>query len=180
MGRLTTLIGALVLVVAACGGSASPTATQAPVTPAPAATAAPATPTPAATRLAISAAVTFDGQKCSYAGPSAVPLMATVKFTLTNTPAAGVQGAALIVGPVVEGTTWEQVVEWANGPEPDFDRVFLGQVETHLLTPGEAESSPLTAVITRNLSYFVLCLTNPEMAEGGLVYPATLLNVLEG
>jgi hypothetical protein len=180
MGRFATLLEGLVLVVAACSGSASPAATAptpAPVTPAPAATPAPVTPTPAATRVTISSAVTWDGRECTYAGPAAVPFMSTVEFKLTNTSASDF--AALFVMPVQEGTTWEQVVDWAKSPD-EYEPTFFLDVETHVLTPGEAERSPLTALITRNLPYLVVCAKDSTTAGGGMVAPAVLLNVLKG
>ncbi len=109
MRRFTTLIGALVLVVAACSGSASPAATLGPATATPAA----ATPGAAtATPAAISATVTFDGQACTYDGPPVIPRGTAVTFTLVNTPAweKGSLGAGLLVAPVLDGTTWAQVL----------------------------------------------------------------------
>lgn len=182
MKRFTTLIGALALAlalaVAACSGSASPAATRAPVTPAPTATPAPVTPTPAATRVTVSSAVTWDGQKCTYEGPAAVPLMATVKFTMTNTKDPNF--AFLFVGPVAEGTTWEQVLAWAKSPNENQATFFLDSEPFHQLSPGEAESSPLTAVITRNLPYLVVCATDEAAPGGAMTSPAILLNVLKG
>jgi hypothetical protein len=178
MGRFATLIGALVLVVAACSGSTTTAPTPAPVTPTPTATPAPAVPTPAATRVTISTTVTWDGDQCTYAGPAAVPYMATVEFAMTNTHETDFTD--LYVGPVIEGTTWEQVVEWAKSPDEVEPSFFPSFDEFHWLTPGEAESTPLTAVITRRLPYLVLCSRGPETPAGGLLAPAALLSVLEG
>ncbi len=190
MGRLTATLGALVLVVAACSGSASPAATPVPATPTPVvATPAPVTPAPTATPVAISAAVTWDGQTCTYAGPTVIPRGAVVTFKMTSTPAAlkGLRGGGLFVMPVLDGTTWEQVLaarEKADGTrahtsdEPSW--VFLpggvGDSEVQILYPESANAGEtLTTVMTRN-TYFVMCGT-PENDYG---YPAILLKVLPG
>jgi hypothetical protein len=204
MRRFTTLIGALVLVVAACSGTASPAATPGlgtatplaaspgPPTATPAAT--PATPAPTATPAAISATVTFDGQTCTYAGPAVIPRGAAVTFTLVNTPAwaKGSTGAGLFVTPVQDGTTWEQVLAWAEThhvfpfpewmriPGTGFDRYGVGEEgmgEALSLVPDEDRSDKtITAVMTRNL-YVVACNTHP--VEGQSPYPAILLKVLD-
>ena len=186
MGRFTTFIGALALVIAACSGSASPATTPGLA----AATPASATPAPTAAPAAISATVTFDGQSCKYAGPAVVPLGAAVSFTLVNTSAwaKGSLGAALLVTPVQDGTTWAQVLAYAETrhvfPLPEWMRIpgteGMGEV------PGEALSMiPLegrsdysgTTVMTRNL-YLVVCNTSPD--EGQVPYPAILLQVMRG
>jgi len=191
MRRFTTLSGALVLVVAACSGSASPTATPGPATATPSATTPGAV---AATPAAISATVTFDGQACTYAGPAVIPLGAAVTFTLVNTPAwaKGSLGAALLVAPVRDGTSWEQVLtyaethhvfpfpEWMRIPGTGFDRYGVGEDglgEALSLVPDEQRSDKtVTAVMTRNL-YIVVCNTHPD--EGQSPYPAILLTVLD-
>ncbi len=197
MRRFTTLIGALVLVVAACGGSASPTATPGPATATPVAAtpaATPATPAPTATPAAISAAVTFDGQTCTYAGPPVIPRGASVTFTLVNTPAweKGSLGAALLVAPVRDGTTWEQVLAYAATqdvfPVPQWMLIpgtgvgpygaqedGLGEA-LPLVPDGKRMDQTGTTVMTRDL-YVVLCNTHPD--EGQRPYPAILLTVLD-
>lgn len=195
MRRFTTLIGALVLVVAACSGNASPAATPGPGTATPlAASPGPPTATPTATPAAISATVTFDGQTCTYAGPAVIPRGAAVTFTLVNTPAwaKGSTGAGLFVTPVQDGTTWEQVLAWAEThhvfpfpewmriPGTGFDRYGVGEEgmgEALSLVPDEDRSDKtITAVMTRNL-YVVACNTHP--VEGQSPYPAILLKVLD-
>ncbi len=196
MRRFTTLIGTLVLVVAACSGSASPTATPGPATATPVAAtpATPATPAPTATPAAISAAVTFDGQTCAYAGPPVIPRGTTVTFTLVNTPAweKGSLGAALLVTPVLDGTSWEQVLayaethhvfpfpEWMRIPGTGFDRYGVGEEglgEALSVVPDEGRVDMTgTTVVTRNL-YLVACNTHPD--EGQRPYPAILLTILD-
>ena len=191
MRRFTTLIGALVLVVAACSGTASPAATPGLGTATPLA-ASPGPPT--ATPAAISATVTFDGQTCTYAGPAVIPRGAAVTFTLVNTPAwaKGSTGAGLFVTPVQDGTTWEQVLAWAEThhvfpfpewmriPGTGFDRYGVGEEgmgEALSLVPDEDRSDKtITAIMTRNL-YVVACNTHP--VEGQSPYPAILLTVLD-
>ncbi len=79
--------------------------------------------------VAISATVTYDGQACTYAGPAVVPRGAALTFTLVNTPAfaKGSVGAGLFVTPVLDGTTWAQVLKWAETrhvfPFPDWMRI---------------------------------------------------------
>lgn len=197
MRRFTTLIGTLVLVVAACSGSASPTATPGPATATPVAAtpaANPATPAPTATPAAISATVTFDGQACTYAGPAVIPRGTTVTFTLVNTPAWEKEslGAALVVAPVRDGTTWAQALAWAETqhvfPLPEWILIpgtgvgpygaeFDGLGEALPLVPdGNRVDQTGTIVMTRN-QYLVECNTHPD--EGQKPYPAILLAVLD-
>jgi hypothetical protein len=195
MGRSTTFIGALVLLVAACGG-ASPAATSVPATPTLAApTPAPVTPAPTASPVAISATVTFDGQTCAYAGPAVVPRGAAVTFTLVNTPAwaNGSIGAGLFITPVLDGTTWAQVLayaethhvfpfpDWMRIPGTGYDRYQTGEKDMgevlSLLPHVDRSDVTITGVMTRNL-YLVVC--NTHRVEGESPYPAILLQVLDG
>jgi hypothetical protein len=184
MRRFTTLFGAVALAIAACGGAASPT----PI-PTPAATAAPVTPTPAASpspAAFIQAKVTFDGKTCTYAGPTTVPHGSTLVFTMENTPAASADAAALLVLPVLDGTSWEQVVAdtaklkqtdvpaWAVIPGAGSD----GLAEVEILYPTSAAlGTILTTEMTRN-TYYVGCGTTPEKTNKA--FPALLLKVLPG
>jgi len=190
MRRFTTLLGALALAVAACGGAASPAPTQVPATPTPAetpapSTAAPVTPSPAAF---ITVSVSFDGETCTYSGPSVVPHGSTLVFTLENTTAAMADGigAALIVLPVLDGTTWEQVLadtakakqtdtpDWAIIPGAGSD----GLAEVEILYPNSAAlGTILTTEMTRS-TYYVGCGTSFETTNKP--YPALLLKVLPG
>jgi hypothetical protein len=184
MRRITTILGAMALAVAACAGT-SPTPTPNPATPTPVQpTAAPVTVAPQATLLPISAAVTFDGKTCTYSGPTVIPRDAAITFTMTNTPAAlqGSVGAALIVGPVVDGTTWQQILDYmATNPvskEPDW--VFLpgiGDRAAQILYPESAAAGTTMRVVpTMELDYLVICGTPPDETDKG--YPAILLHVL--
>ena len=143
---------------------------------------------------AISAAVTFDGQTCTYAGPPVIPRGTAVTFTLVNTPAweKGSLGAGLLVTPVLDGTSWEQVLayaethhvfpfpEWMRIPGTGFDRYGVGEEglgEALSLVPDEGRVDTTgTTVMTRNL-YVVVCNTHPD--EGQKPYPAILLKVLD-
>ena len=188
MRRFTTLTLALALVVAACtsSGSTSSAPSQVPATAAPA-TAAPAqvTPAPTATPVAIAATVTFDGQTCVYAGPSVIPRGASVTFKLTNTPAAlkDSQGAALLVMPVVDGTTWDRILAdvatYKQSEEPPW--VFLpdgvGDREVQILYPSSATAGATLTVAMHRNAYLVDCGTSAA-PETDRAYPAILLNVL--
>ena len=179
MRRFTTLTGALVLVVAACSGSASPAATLGPATATPAA----ATPGAAtATPAAISATVTFDGQACTYAGPAVIPRGAAVTFTLVNTPARanGSLGAALKVAPVRDGTTWAQALAWVETqhilPWPEW---VLLDGALNLYPPDHPDRVDLTGTIVMTSDqYIVQCGTSPD--EGEKPFVAALIKVLDG
>ena len=186
MGRLTTLIWALVLVVAACGGAASPPATPAPATATPAAaTAAPTTPGPTATAAQIAVQVTFDGKNCTYAGPSTVPAGAVLVWTYANTPpAVEGYGSALVVAPVVDGTTWEQILVYLAGESrasvvPDWLTIpEAGQGEIKLLFDDSAAAGGTLQVKLTRDAYYVGCNTN--VAGGDKAFPALLLQVMKG
>jgi hypothetical protein len=190
MRRFTTLIGTLALGVAACGGAASPAPTAMPATATPAATPAPATAEPATPSPAafISVSVTFDGETCTYSGPSVVPHGSTLVFTLENTTAAMADGigAALVVLPVVDGTTWEQVLAdtaklkqtdtpaWAVIPGAGSD----GLAEVEILYPNSAALGTILTTEMERSTYYVGCGTSYE--KSNKPYPALLLKVLPG
>ena len=153
-----------------------------------------ATPAPTATPAAISATVTFDGQTCTYAGPPVIPRGTAVTFTLVNTPAwaQGSLGAGLFVTPVLDGTSWEQILaytethhffpvpDWMRIPGTGYDRYGAsenGLGEALSVVPDETRVDETgTTVMTRN-QYVVLCNTHPD--EGQVPYPAILLKVLD-
>jgi hypothetical protein len=190
MRRFTTLIGAVALAIAACGGAASPT--PIPATAAPAATPAPVTAAPAAVTTSpaafVDVKVTFDGAKCTYAGPATVPHGSTLVFTMENTTAGMVdgKGAALVVVPVVDGTTWEQILAdpnakkstdvpaWAVIPGAGSD----GLAEAESLLPESAALGVVLAMEMERSAYYVGCHTAPE--KSNTPYPAILLTVLPG
>ena len=186
MGRLTTLIWALVLVVAACGGAASPPATPAPATSTPAAaTAAPTATVPTATAAQIAVQVTFDGKTCTYAGPSTVPAGSTLVWTYANTPLPiDGYGSGLFVAPVADGTTWEQILAYLAGeprasvvpPWLKLPDVGEGEVKA-LFDDSAAAGDTLQVKLTRD-AYYVGCNTN--LAGGDKAFPAILLQVMKG
>ena len=68
---------------------------------------------PTATAAPIAVQVTFDGETCAYAGPSTVPAGAVLVWTFANTPLPiDDYGSVLVVAPVDEGTTWEQILAY--------------------------------------------------------------------
>lgn len=195
MGRFTTLIGALALAVAACGGAASPsvtTAPPAPATPEPAAstaavapTVAPATPAPTPTAEVIAVRVTFDGTTCTYAGPSTVPVGSTLEWTFDNTPLpAEGYGAALVVAPVVDGTTWEyllgdvqpqsEVPGWLKLPGVAMN----GEAEIAVLFDDSAAAGRTLKTTLVRPAYYIGCGTNPD--SGDKAFPALLLKTMKG
>lgn len=127
----TAVAGLVALSLAACttGGSPSPSVAPATVTPTEATSAVPspaAAKSPAAEALQLAAA--FDGSTCSYTGPSVIPDGTLTKFSYAA--ADGAEPSALIVVPVVPGTTWEQIVQAAERPfsdVPDFvlDKFYI-------------------------------------------------------
>ncbi len=183
MGRVTAMIGALALVVAACSGSVAPTATPAPVTPGLTATPAPVTPAPTTTPLVLPAALTWDGATCTYAGPSVVPRGSVVSFTLSNDPAlTGAKRAELLIGPALAGTTWEQVVAYANTHKASEPAPWaympdgVGIMESAILSPDQAaHGGSLPMAMTRSI-YFVMCAVGPDPDKA---YPAIMLKVLD-
>ena len=187
MRRITAMIGVLALVVAACSGSASPSPTRAPATPAPTATPAPSTTAPSASPVAqLTAVVTFDGTTCTYAGPTVIPRGAAVAFSLTKAPAAvsgNLDDAGLFVMPVRDGTTWETIVAYLKehrhtAEVPDWARVSGagadGLAEVRIMLPPVAAGQTMTVVMTRNL-YYVMC----GLQENDLGFPGTLLKVMD-
>lgn len=194
MGRFTTLIGSLALVVAACGEAASPAATPAPATPAPAtakpvaATPAPTGPAPTATAELIAVKVSFDGKTCTYAGPSTVPTGSTLEWTFANTPLpVAAYVSVLVVAPVVDGTTWEQILAYlADEPRASVVPPWLklpgvaagGQAEiAGLLDDSAASGRTLKTTLARD-AYYIGCNTSPE--GGDKAFPAILLKTMKG
>jgi hypothetical protein len=190
MRRFTTLVGAVALAVAACGGAASPT--PIPATATPAATPAPVTASPAAVTASpaafIEVKVTFDGTKCTYAGPATVPHGSTLVFTMENTTGGMVDGngAALVVAPVVDGTTWEQILADPNAKKATDIPAWAvisgagsdGLAEVESLLPESAALGTVLAMEMERNAYYVGCHTAPEKSNKG--YPALLLQVLPG
>jgi len=189
MGRFTTLIVTLGLVLSACSGSASQAPNPMPTTPVPAAATAGA-PSPAAAAptptsgMALTGAVTFDGQKCTYAGPAVLPRGAEDTLTFTNTPAAlkGSRGAALVVAPVVDGTTWEKVLADTASTSatqvPDWIIQGANGTEIKALYPEAAAVGTTMWFVATYNQYLVMCNTAPE--ETNKPFPAILLKVLQG
>lgn len=191
MGRFTTLIGALALVVAACGGAASPSATRAPAAATSAAavvTPAPATAAPATTTAPLAVQVSFDGKTCTYSGPSTVPTGSTLEWTFASTPLTTPDSTTvLVVAPVVDGTTWEQILayladEGRASVFPDWLKIpgvaNYGQAEALGLF-GDIAAAGLTLKTTLSRdAYYVGCNTSPE--GGDKAFPAILLKTMKG
>lgn len=166
MKRLATLVGMAMLIAAACGGAASPAATQPSVAPPTAAEGA----TPGAmappTAALVTATVTFDGTSCSYAGPAVVEAGTTIVWKFENTPAAiaastekGAKsiGSELVVLAVAEGTTWEQIVA---GTPPEGEKGAWGTPPPILLTDSAQVGygpSAVLSTVADGYGYLVMC-----------------------
>lgn len=105
------LAGALSLAFAACSTGASPAPSVAPSaapTPQPTAAATPG-PTSTSTTAALSVKVTFDGQTCTYLGPTVIVEGSVVRFEYV--PDQAVAGSYLLVYGVRPGTTFDDLLE---------------------------------------------------------------------
>jgi hypothetical protein len=182
MGRLSTLIIAMILVAAACTGSGAtdPSSPATTPTPSPSVATAP-TPTPSATPKAFTAAVAFDGQVCTYSGPLVLPRASLLTVMLTNTPDAlkGSSGAALVVLHVQPGTTWDRILHDVDEVPADSDLLpeWVDPTSIYYLYPWQAATGGLVAMLVHD-RYLVGCATAPE--DTNRVYPATLIQTLEG
>jgi hypothetical protein len=190
MKRLMALVGTAVLVTAACGAGASPTPTPAPATPTAVPTATPA-PSVAPSPASVTVHVTFDGEKCSYAGPAVVQEGTTIVWAFENTPAAiqasnekGAKslGSELVIIPVAEGTTWETFLadsppEGTKGDWPPAPAYLL--VDSTQVGYGSASTVITTAA---GDGYVVMCNLYWDYDTGTpfAVYKGALVQVLKG
>jgi len=167
--RLTTPVGVIALVAAACAGTS---------------------PSPSPSAATITTHVTFDGQECRYDGPATVPNGTKLVFVFEDTPAAVGDstakgavtiGADLVVIETIPGTTWDTVE--ASLPAPagtkgtwptpawavDLDAYGIGPSATVMTTATGA-------------AYYVACHEYWDKAWGTTyaAYPATLIQVLKG
>jgi hypothetical protein len=110
------MAGLLAVTLAACtSGSSSTPSPESTAVPTPealpttAATPEPvATPAPTSTTAALSVKVTFDGEVCSYIGPTVIPDGTVVRFEYV--PDQTVGGSYLMVYGIKPGTTFEDLV----------------------------------------------------------------------
>ncbi len=165
--RYITTVVVLLMVLAGCGSGEDTTSAAGPETitqP----TQQPTTaldPAPQ-TGEAVDARVIFDGETCSYLGPTIIPSDTEVTFEFDD----AAHPAALVVLSVDDETTWEQVLQ-ATGPGtarvvPEWVQQYWAQIESgslvRRLDPGD---------------YLVTCNTAPEDTDA--VHPATLIEVIE-
>lgn len=178
MRRITTLMTALVVVLAGCGGDGSEVAaTDASPAAVTATTLEPPTTTqpqvdpdlPKIEPPEIEAKVVFDGATCSYAGPLVVPAGVKIGFDFDATAKA--ESVALVVLGVAEGTTWEEVLEGAEMPAsgPVFPE-WAKTDKIHVDFPGT-----MTTALEAG-EYVVTCNTAPSDTDR--VHPAALLEVM--
>ena len=179
------MAGLLAVMLAACssGTSAEPSAapsvepTPQP-TPTTAATPAPAaSPAPTATP-GLSVKVTFDGETCTYAGPTVLPDETMLRIEYA--PDQEVGGSTLLVYGIKPGTTWgmtsppgtvdayENIPDWVLQPTA----AFLRGAGTLLYTVRSVQHGSDDVDYPVG-GYHVAC-TTPIM------YPATQLTVAEG
>jgi hypothetical protein len=179
MKRLVSLVAALSIFAVGCGSGADGASTltvEATATPAPA-TATPE-PSPAPTAVPTIVSVTWDGTTCDYRGPAVFPRSAHVLWNWANLGEAlsdeGV-GAALIVGGVKAGTTWEQVLEndknvpASKQPPANAD---LSDPYTMINTPTGSWNMLMTGD-----EYWVGCATAPESTDK--TFSAALVYVID-
>jgi len=191
MKRLATLAGMAMLITSACGGAASPAATQPSVAPMTTAPGGAPQATISPTAAPVTTKVTFDGQACSYAGPAVVEAGTTIVWVFENTPAAieastekGAKsvGSELVVIPVAEGTTWETV---AGDTPPEGTKGDWPPPPAWLLTDsaqvGYGPSATISTVATGS-AYLVTCNLYWDLEKGTplAIYKGALVQVLKG
>jgi hypothetical protein len=190
MKRLIALVGLAALVISACGAGASPAQAPATATPTPAPTATPF-PSVAPSPASVTVHVTFDGKKCSYAGPAVVKEGTTIAWAFQNTPAAiqastekGAMslGSDLVILPVRPGTTWDMVV--ASRLAPDGTKGDWPIPDWGLIDEVQVANGATSTVITEATGdgYMVMCNLYWDFETGTplAIYPATLVQVLKG
>jgi hypothetical protein len=187
MRRQLSFVAAIALLLAACTAPGSaPTAIPATATPVPA-TPAPATPAAPTTAAPIDVTVTFNGSTCVYAGPLVVREGTSLRFALANVGVAGgasADHAALIVAPVVDGTTWDTIVTYvathAATEIPAWVKLpdGVGTQAIQILYPETAALGQTLSLMMLRNAYYVGCHTAPETTDRA--FPATLILVMKG
>ncbi len=160
MRRFIGLSATAILVLAACSSSAStpaPTPTvEPPTTPGPTASAT----APSASASTAQAKVTFDGDVCKYFGPTVVP--SNTKMTIDfQVPDSSLTDIAMVMGPVWDGTTAEDVkkidTDWPPSKgQPPFVLSIAGYHEGSKVGPGSI-TIDLDAM-THSHAYVITCL----------------------
>lgn len=101
------ITGLLALALAACSSGSTPAPS---VEPTPQPSAAPeASPAPTPTAAVLDVKVTFDGETCTYLGPSVILDGTVMRFEFAPDP--GIADATLLVYGVQPGTTYEMLLE---------------------------------------------------------------------
>jgi hypothetical protein len=134
--------------------------------------------------------IRFDKRGTGVSDPVPLAALPTLEEWMddvrTVMDAAGSKGAALVVAPVVDGTTWETILtdvdkdkstdvpDWAVIPGAGSDG--LGEVES-LLPEAVAAGNVLVMEMTRG-AYYVGCHTAPEAAN--TPYPGALVRTMPG
>jgi len=107
--RITVLLGVL-LVAAGCSGDDAPVEEAATTTQAPATTQPAAEPTTSSSSAGeeVDAKVVYEPGDCTYLGPAVIPRGTTATFEFDD----GGHAVSLIVEPVIDGTTREEIIEY--------------------------------------------------------------------
>lgn len=115
------------------------------------------------------AKVTFDGEACYYEGPAAMSAQAEVTFEFE--PSVEPDLVALVVGPLREDFTWEEVLDYsAENP--------AGHVPPYAAPGYQIQYGPGSLAVTVDTgSYYVVCATSPEHTNSA--HPAALIKVRE-
>ena len=123
----------------------------------------------AAAQAAPIANVTFDGEQCIYDGPVTMPVAPEVAFEFA--PSVEPDRVALVVGPLKEGYTWEDVLESAEADGAGHVPRWAG--------PGyQIQYGPGSLVVAMEPGpYIVTCDTSPAYTNSR--YPAALIEVTE-
>lgn len=115
--RTRILITALLtLALAACSSGATPAPSVEP-TPRPS-TAPAASPAPTPTAAVLDVKVTFDGETCTYLGPSVILDGTVMRFEFEPTP--NVTDPTLLIYGVQPGTTYEMLLESVAADDADY------------------------------------------------------------
>ena len=185
MKGITLLVAAMALATVACGGGSSASApaatdtTPAAETVPPAVTTAPAaTPQPEAT-----AAMTWDGTTCTYAGPTVVPQGTRLTVALTNTEGSmsgGRDGAAFLLMKVDDGITQQDFEAWGKDhPKGSDVPPWVDQISVQIVYPEQVKEGVDLVARQLNASRFILaCGESPK--DGEAMHFGTILETKEG
>ena len=188
------LAGLLILSLAGCttGAGTSPTAASSPgslaVAASPSVVTSPSVASPTAKTQPLDVAVTWDGSKCTYLGPTVIPDGTLTRFNFTSA-----ERLMLDIVGVYPGTTWDRIVADAKKyPASEGDQTgwlietgianipanssALYTISSSIVRPADVGGTGVTTGAPVG-GYLVGCST-PMKPEGtDVFYPAALLTV---